>query len=80
METKESNEGNSLLPPWITCPWLEATPGSTMGSRRAKAVREWQGMRQKASAEPERRATAAEAAMDDFMVVVVFGVRRGPSM
>lgn len=48
--------------------WLEMTPGSTMGSRRAKAVRSWQGMRQKASAEPERRAMAAEAAaVEDFM-------------
>lgn len=52
----------------MTWPWEEATPGSTMGSRRRNAVLEWQGMRQKASAEPERSAAATEKVVVDFMV------------
>jgi hypothetical protein len=39
-----------------------------MGSRRRKAVLEWQGMRQKASAEPESSAAATEKVVVDFMV------------
>ena len=48
-------------------------PSSTMGSRRARAVRSWQGMRQKALAEPD---SIAAAAMDatDFMVESVVGL------
>ena len=46
---------------------------STMGSRRRRAVLEWQGMRQKALAEPD---SIAAAAMDatDFMVESVVGL------
>ena len=57
----------------MTWPWEEATPGSTMGSRRRNAVLEWQGMRQKALAEPD---SIAAAAMDatDFMVESVVGL------
>jgi hypothetical protein len=51
-------------------PWVEATPLSTMGSRRASAVREWHGMRQKASA-PDMRAAAAAMEATDFIVAVV---------
>jgi hypothetical protein len=51
--------------------WLEAVPLSTMGSRRASAVREWQGMRQKASAVPDSRAAAAMVAADLIIVEVV---------
>jgi hypothetical protein len=45
-----------------------------MGSRRAKAVREKQGMRQNALVVPERSATAAREATD-FMIEVVCPMR-----
>jgi hypothetical protein len=51
--------------------WLEAVPLSTMGSRRASAVREWQGMRQKASAVPDSRAAAAMVAADLMIAVLL---------
>lgn len=56
-----------LLPPWIACAWLPILPGLTMGSIRARPVREWQSMRQKASTAPGRMAAAAESATTDFM-------------
>jgi hypothetical protein len=43
-------------------------PLSTMGSRRASAVRSWQGMRQKALAVPESTAAAAERDATDFII------------
>lgn len=49
-------------------PWLEAVPESTMGSRRARVVREKHGMRQKAFVVPDSRATAAEMDATDFIV------------
>lgn len=52
----------------MTWPWEEATPGSTIGSRRRNAVLEWQGMRQNASVDPERSAAAMEKVVVDFMV------------
>ena len=52
----------------MTWAWEETTPGSTIGSRRMKAVLDWQGMRQKASADPERSAAATESLVVDFMV------------
>jgi hypothetical protein len=51
--------------------WLEAVPLSTMGSRRASAVREWQGMRQKALAVPDSRAAAAMVAADLMIAVLL---------
>lgn len=51
----------------MTCAWEEILPGSTIGSRRRNAVLEWQGMRQKASADPERSAAATEKVVVDFM-------------
>ena len=59
--------------------WLEAMPLSTMGSIRPRPTGSWQGMRQKALAEPERRAAAAEMEATDFMVErdCRIGVERG---
>jgi hypothetical protein len=48
-----------------------------MGSRRANAVREWHGMRQKASVVPERRATAADRDATDFIISVMLFVYEG---
>ncbi|KAH8641002.1 hypothetical protein IG631_03943 [Alternaria alternata] len=69
----EADSLHLLLPPWMVWAWEEAVPSSTMGSRRARAVRSWQGMRQKALAEPD---SIAAAAMDatDFMVESVVGL------
>lgn len=59
---------DSLFAPWMVWAWEEATPLSTMGSRRARATRPWEGMRQKASAEPASMAAAAEREATDFIV------------
>ena len=56
------------LPPWMVWAWPEAAPLSTMGSIRPRAMGLWQGMRQKALAEPESMAAATEREATDFMV------------
>jgi hypothetical protein len=68
VETEKWSCLHLLLPPWMVWPWLDAVPLSTIGSRRASAVREWHGMRQKASAVPDRTAAAAAREATDFIV------------
>lgn len=57
------------LPPWRVCECLAGLPTSMMGSIRPRAVRPRQGIRQKASAAPEK-ATSATATSEKRGIVV----------